>query len=103
MIRPDEDTEDIREYLAATTALAGEMDSDTAIYIFDETQYNEMIEDTDHPIFVDLSENIRNFQLWMDVADGKGHGFREGFLVVSDELFLLYGIWRISAIMTNKK
>ena len=56
IVRPDEDTEDIREYLAATTALTGEMDSDTAIYIFDEPQYNEMVASTDYPIFVNLSE-----------------------------------------------
>ncbi|MDD3193988.1 MAG: hypothetical protein PHE47_09155 [Oscillospiraceae bacterium] len=90
VVRPDGETEDIREYLAATTALAGEMDSDTAIYIFDEIQYNEMMEDTDHPIFINLSEKYPDLPL----VDGcklmvKDTVFAKDFLVVSDELFFV--------------
>lgn len=90
IVRPDEDTEDIREYLAATTALAGEMDSDTAIYIFDETQYNEMVASTDYPIFVNLSEKYPE----LPIVDGcklmvKDTVFAKDFLVVSDELFFV--------------
>ncbi len=90
IVRPDEDTEDIREYLAATTALAGEMDSDTAIYIFDEIQYNEMIKDASHPIFIDLSEKYPD----LPIKDGcklmvRDTIFAKDFLVVSDDLFFV--------------
>ena len=80
IVRPDEDTEDIREYLAATTALAGEMDSDTAIYIFDETQYNEMVASTDYPIFCKFEREIPGAPYcgWLQ-TDGKGHRLRKGF------------------------
>lgn len=88
VVRPEEETDDIREYLAATTTLAGEMDSDTAIYIFDEDQYNEMTAATDHPIFIDLQERYPD----LPIVDGyklmvRDTVFAKDFELVSDDLF----------------
>lgn len=90
IVRPEEDTTDIREYMAATTKLMGEMESDTVIYVFDDYQYDEVMSDTDDPIFLDLSEKYPD----LPIVDGcklmvRDTIFADDFQAVSDDLFFV--------------
>ena len=87
-VRDEAENIAVQEYLLASTHLAGQMDGDTIIYIFDETQYNEMCEQATYPIFVNLAERYPDLPIVDDyklmVRDTI---FAEEFGLVSDEWF----------------
>lgn len=87
-VRDEAENIAVQEYLLASTHLAGQMDGDTIIYIFDETQYNEMCEQATYPIFVNLAERYPDLPIVDDCKlMVKDTIFAEEFGLVSDEWF----------------
>ena len=89
-VRDDAENVAVQEYLLASTHLAGQMDGDTIIYIFDETQYNEICEQAGYPIYVNLAERYPDLPIVDDYKlMVKDTIFAEEFGIVSDEWFFV--------------
>lgn len=52
----DDENADVRLYLAAQATIVGEMESQTAIYVFDQTQYEDVMENSGDRFFLNLAE-----------------------------------------------